>query len=377
MSTRRETSERKLALEQELRRECETGLLRPGSPAPSVRELAVRYGISPNVVRQVLGNLLEDGLLYTVPRRGTFVGDARKANRDELYLLILPQNPGPQYTQLKVGFERRISELGCGSITMRRDDALARRRLRELPSFAGLFDHAYRPHDGPCWGADGSLPRVGYGAWIEDPAHTDVVTYDNAAGGKLATQHLMEHGHSAIAFLAVHPAGSSGGQHLWSPEREQGWREAMQTAGWYDPSMAFRPEVLPGPDHEDIIASTAAAAEALLARRDITAVVTPNSLALRGLLRALQRSGRESKLWPAAVTFGANSITETSTITEVFLPWDEIGSAAATLLWERKRGRVEGPPVRRLVPVRLISRLTSRAGWSDVAPLVLTAFRDP
>lgn len=47
--------------------------LRPGQRAPSERELAELYGISRMTARGALRELIRDGVLYTVPGKGTFV----------------------------------------------------------------------------------------------------------------------------------------------------------------------------------------------------------------------------------------------------------------------------------------------------------------
>ncbi|MCX4663490.1 GntR family transcriptional regulator [Streptomyces uncialis] len=52
------------------------GDLRPGRPVPSEKELVEEYGVARNTVRSALSVLRADGLVYTVPGRGTYVSDA-------------------------------------------------------------------------------------------------------------------------------------------------------------------------------------------------------------------------------------------------------------------------------------------------------------
>lgn len=54
--------------------ECE---LAPGSPIPSERELADRYGVSRLTVRSAVGRLVADGLLTTVRGKGTYTMQRR------------------------------------------------------------------------------------------------------------------------------------------------------------------------------------------------------------------------------------------------------------------------------------------------------------
>ncbi|MBQ5311224.1 MAG: GntR family transcriptional regulator [Oscillospiraceae bacterium] len=50
-------------------------LLRPGDRIPSVRELAKELGVNPNTVSKAFGMLERDGIIYSVPGRGSFLSD--------------------------------------------------------------------------------------------------------------------------------------------------------------------------------------------------------------------------------------------------------------------------------------------------------------
>ncbi len=60
-------------LSQLLRAEIEAGTRLPDTPIPSEHELCATYGVSRTVVRQALGELAAEGLLYRVKGKGTFV----------------------------------------------------------------------------------------------------------------------------------------------------------------------------------------------------------------------------------------------------------------------------------------------------------------
>ncbi|QIZ39220.1 GntR family transcriptional regulator [Saccharopolyspora sp. ASAGF58] len=56
----------------EILRELASEELLPGSPVPSERDLAVRYGVSRLTVREAVGQLVAEGLLVRVRGKGTF-----------------------------------------------------------------------------------------------------------------------------------------------------------------------------------------------------------------------------------------------------------------------------------------------------------------
>ncbi len=62
-----------LQLVERLRIGVVSGELPPGSRLPSVRELAVQAKVNPNTAQRALGELEEEGLLYTERTNGKFV----------------------------------------------------------------------------------------------------------------------------------------------------------------------------------------------------------------------------------------------------------------------------------------------------------------
>ncbi|MFG2862148.1 GntR family transcriptional regulator [Streptomyces sioyaensis] len=53
--------------------EIARGDLAPGKPLPSEKELTERYGVARNTARSALAVLREQGLIYTVTGRGSYV----------------------------------------------------------------------------------------------------------------------------------------------------------------------------------------------------------------------------------------------------------------------------------------------------------------
>ncbi|MEU5833962.1 MULTISPECIES: GntR family transcriptional regulator [Streptomyces] len=60
----------------EIRKEIKSGRLKPGEQLPSHRELQERFGVANMTARSALRVLRDEGLIYTVQGRGSYVADA-------------------------------------------------------------------------------------------------------------------------------------------------------------------------------------------------------------------------------------------------------------------------------------------------------------
>ena len=61
-----------------------TGAISPGEKLPSVRELAVELAINPNTIQRAYRELEQEGIIYSVPGKGSFAaekGEAIEAKR--------------------------------------------------------------------------------------------------------------------------------------------------------------------------------------------------------------------------------------------------------------------------------------------------------
>ena len=58
-----------------LRRLMVTGVMQPGEQLPSVRSLAMELAINPNTIQRAYAQLEQEGYVYSVSGRGTFVAE--------------------------------------------------------------------------------------------------------------------------------------------------------------------------------------------------------------------------------------------------------------------------------------------------------------
>lgn len=191
-----------------------------------------------------------------------------------------------------------------------------------------------------------SLPIVVAGRVLKAPGlHS--LKFDDVAGARMATEHLLTLGHRRIACIAGDPL------HPDAVERQRGYREALEQAGIpYEPAL-----VAPGQFHEE---SGRLAMEHLLdSRQRFTAVFACNDQMAFGAALALYRRGLRVPDDVSLVGFddlaGANyAIPPLSTVQQ---PGYELGRIAAQAMLQLLAG--EKPSFSMPAP-RFIARESSR-----------------
>ena len=59
----------------QLRKQLFLGVIEAGQALPSVRQLATELGINPNTIQKAYRRMEEEGMIISVPGRGSFVSD--------------------------------------------------------------------------------------------------------------------------------------------------------------------------------------------------------------------------------------------------------------------------------------------------------------
>jgi len=62
-------------LVEQLRRQLMLGVMESGAAMPSVRQLAGELGINPNTIQKAYRRMEEEGMIVTLPGRGSFVNE--------------------------------------------------------------------------------------------------------------------------------------------------------------------------------------------------------------------------------------------------------------------------------------------------------------
>ncbi|WP_203789501.1 LacI family DNA-binding transcriptional regulator [Paractinoplanes rishiriensis] len=172
---------------------------------------------------------------------------------------------------------------------------------------------------------------------------TTLVTVDQAAGARAATEHLLAAGHRTVWHIA--------GPERWfdAAGRIRGWEQALRAAG------AEVPPVLRG----DWDAESGYLNGQVVARMpDVTAVFTANDHIALGLLRALHEHGRRVPEEISVVGFDdvPQAAYYSPPLTTVRADFEAVASAGVELLLARIGSGSAAAGERRIIAPTLISR---------------------
>ncbi|GLY33216.1 LacI family DNA-binding transcriptional regulator [Kineosporia sp. NBRC 101731] len=174
-----------------------------------------------------------------------------------------------------------------------------------------------------------------------------VISVDQIAGARLATEHLLGLGHSTVWHV-------SGPGHFYeAQDRVVGWTAALEDAGAEVPPLL----------HGDWSAATGYDAGQILSRmRDVTAVFVANDSMAVGVLRALRENGRDL---PGDISVvGFDDIPEAGyfspPLTTVRQPFEEVGRRSLKALLAQIETGV-GEPGRTVIGPELVIRESTAA----------------
>ena len=189
----------------------------------------------------------------------------------------------------------------------------------------------------------GKTPVVAFDRPVSDPS-IDTVLVQNAVGSRRVVEHLIEHGHRHITYLAL-------SRSLFTINtRFLGYRRAMQDAG-LESCAVF------DCTSEEIVEQILKAKMAL--DTPPSAVVTSNTLVTRYVLGAISRLGLRIPTDLAFAGFDDFDLAEFTSppLTVVRQPAQEMGRVAANLLFDRiARGETPHTGNRIVLPVEIVLR---------------------
>lgn len=171
------------------------------------------------------------------------------------------------------------------------------------------------------------------------------VCIDDAAAGRMATQHLINLGHQRIGIISGRPHASTS-----QASRAQGYATAMEGAG------LAPDEALEAFGYFTVAGGEAAMTSLLSQPKPPTAVFAMSDDMAFGAIRALQRHGIKPGSDIAIASIDGHELAELLDLTTVSQPVAEMGSRAAEALLGRMLGDDSGPDEEVTVPTTLIVR---------------------
>jgi LacI family transcriptional regulator len=182
--------------------------------------------------------------------------------------------------------------------------------------------------------------------FVDRPAahlDADSVVSDNAGGARMATEHLLAHGHRRIAFLGDLLSITT------AAERLRGYTEALKDVGLTVDERFVRTDL------RDPVAAAAATDEMLSLQRRPTALFGGQNLLTIGGVQALRRAGLQREV--ALIGFDDIPLADIVEpgVSVVAQDPQALGREAAEILFRRLDGDTS-PAIHHVQPVRLIAR---------------------
>lgn len=188
------------------------------------------------------------------------------------------------------------------------------------------------------------LPLVFIGASVPDFASVRV---DDVAVGRLATEHLLDHGHTAVAYVGGGPVGDA--PFHTAVDRRAGWMAALRARG-VEPQASYD---VPG---RFTATGGAAAARRLLALPEPpTAVVAASDEMALGVLAAAREVGVAVPGDLSLVGVDGHEVARAFGLTSVEQPVERMGGLAAQMVLAELAGRSAHRGEHVLLPVHLHS----------------------
>jgi LacI family transcriptional regulator len=327
----------------------------------TMRRLAEELGVSITTVSKVLNNQPDIGeatrkrVLAKVAELGyrrNAVARSLTLRRTHTLGVIVPDLMHSFFVEIVTAVEALISSRGYGLLVSNLAEDPAKERVQLEMLLERQVDGVILASATGTSNSDllRRLGTLGKGlVFIDRDDHPKIkchrVLTDDVEVGRLATAHLIELGHTAIAHISAPPL-------VHAVRREEGYREAMAAHGLpIQPHWLISGGFLQDQGYE-------AMQRLLKAAPEVTAVFAVNDPAAIGAMKAAWEAGVRV---PEDITVvGAGDIAHGDMLrvplTTVSWSRRDLGTTAAKLILDQLEGHPTGPFERVIIPPRLIVR---------------------
>ncbi|WP_230486785.1 LacI family DNA-binding transcriptional regulator [Nocardioides anomalus] len=318
---------------------------------PTLADVAERAGVSRQTVSNAVNNpeLLREDTLRRVQEAIAELGylpnrAARNLRTRSSHLIGLPIKPAEEGTA-NAAMDRFVHSLvdssrAVGYHVLLFSGQRTGYAADELPAYDDLLrstavdafvvTDTYLGNPQAAWLNERRAPFVAFGRpWNDPDARHPWVDVDGAAGGDLATTHLIERGHHRIAWIGWRKDS------LLGEDRRAGWSRAMRSRDIPTTGLASRVE--------DTVASGREASAVLLDEAQPTAFVCASDTLAMGVLHTLYERGLKPGQDVAVTGFDDSLVAQTVPpgLTSVRLPLEQVAIEVVHAL----EGLLGAPPV--------------------------------
>jgi len=331
---------------------------------PSELDLCEEFNVARGTMRHALSRLEQEGYVLRERGRGTRViwggehlQDAGRASQQIAF--VVPYVRDSFVSTILLGVERAAAERGW-SITFKHVNNSSIQQAEVLNALAeqGTAGSIVYPVDSVHAEPLSLLARAGYPLVLVDRylrgVVTDYVMSDHFGGAIRATQHLIQLGHTQIAFISWSDPAIS------LEHRHAGYIQALSEAGLrYDPALTCEVEAYPTINADSVAAF-------LKQRPGVTAVFAANDQIALAVYKIARQIGVRIPEDLALVGFDDLDFTAHLDVplTTVAQPAFEIGETAVEMLSRRISDRV-ATSQQIVLPTRLVVRRSCGAFLKD------------
>ena len=304
----------------------------------TVKYIMDNYNVSQATATRALQPLFYEGLLYSVPGKGTFIREKTfSSNESKLKMVFCvvsdravfnrEYNPRTWFAMQEIfagvsaAMEKHGSSINLTTIPV---DGPEFRHLAKMPNSAFIFLEYDRFESQIEYCIKNSIPYAIYAKHHKLKRKIKQVWLDVEQAQYDAVSHLLSRGHLNIAFIGDKKNSS----------RHKGYCNAIHDAG-----LCCRQDYIMFNEIGDESVSYAQAMELLRDRPEITAFACSNDIRAAGVLKALQDSGKST---PEIAVSGIDDIGCTyydipKILTTVRLPFREIGEALVNMAYNSEK----------------------------------------